>query len=172
LLEPPGIGFVESAATKAQSEVNKIESIRFMENGGRCLTVSYSAERCRDMSPICDGSGSFGKMDEVEQAIDSRCDHEFVGWAGAGTDTHLSAVQSVGHTITPADSRAALVGRVWPWPARLSAVHRRQVITILTSSVISHPFPALHRLHRSSEERGLSVRSTLPHPQHRTFFPI
>ena len=51
--------------------------------------------------------------------------------------------------ITPADSRAALVGRVWRWPARLSAARRHQSTTILTPSVISHPFPALHVLFRT-----------------------
>ena len=37
------------------------------------------------------------------------------------------------------------VGRAWPWPARLSAAHRCQATTILTSRVISHHFPALQR---------------------------
>ena len=48
-----------------------------------------------------------------------------------------------GHFITPADSRAVLVGRVWPWPARLSADRRHQATKILISSVISRHLPAL-----------------------------
>jgi hypothetical protein len=53
-------------------------------------------------------------MDDVEHAIDARVDHESVGWAGSDTDTHLSATRKYGHLITSAESRAALVGRVWP----------------------------------------------------------
>ena len=78
------------------------------------------------------------------------------GWVAFGFGGARSAVgwacvaPRCGHLITPADSRAALVGRVWPWPARLSATRRRQATTILTSRVISRHFPALHRRHRSA----------------------
>jgi hypothetical protein len=55
-------------------------------------------------------------------------------------------------------NRAALVGRVWPQPARLSAACRHQATTILTSSAISRHFPALHVLFRT--HRALPPRKT------------
>ena len=61
-----------------------------------------------------------------------------------GSGVHASAVR---RADTRSLQRKAVlpVGRAWPWPARLSAAHRRQATTILTSRVISHHFPALQR---------------------------
>ena len=68
---------------------------------------------------------------------------------------HHSITPSLHHSITPSLHHSSgqpccPVGRVWPWPARLSATRRRQATTILTSRVISRHFPALHRRHRSA----------------------
>ena len=93
------------------------------------------------------------------------------GWVAFGFGGARSAVgwacvaPRCGHLITPADSRAALVGRVWPWPARLSAARRHQATTILTPSVISHPFPALQR---AGDERPVIAQKRIGHQPRNT----
>ena len=127
--------------------------------------MAGKASNLHDYFPCNPGGGSVSGRDclaSVVRALGSHCRH---------------CNRQLEHDRTVVEP---LVGRSQPrCPRRTSVASARSSLCGLptpshhdmTSSVISRPFPALHRRHRNSEERGLSVRSTPPHPQHRTFSP-